>query len=92
VNTIKGIHEHCRLLPADERLMYVQNQAEIFEKFYSFGSRHKDNEVLYQIMYASGAIKSIGLDYSRSLRRLILQSRDKKLINLYDQYISKNGI
>ncbi len=92
VNTVKGIHEHCRLLPAEERLMYIQKQAEIFDKFYSFGSRHQDNEVFYQIMYASGAIKSIGLDYSRSLRRLILQSKDKKLIKLYHQYTAKTKL
>jgi len=79
INTIKDIHQHCRLMPAEERLLYIQKRMEIFDTFFSFSTRHQDDEILYQISHISNAIKSIDLDYSRSLRRVVLQSEDKEL-------------
>jgi len=91
-NTIKDMNKHCRLLPADERLMYVQKQMRIFDKFYSFSTRQSDNKVVWNIANTSSVIKYIGLDYSRSLRRRILKSKNKKLIDLYQQYIAKKKL
>ncbi len=91
-NTVKDIYKHCRLLPAEERLMYIQKHADIFDTFYSFVTRSQDPELSYQVMYASSAIKSIDLDYSRSLRRVISKSKDKELIHLYNEYIARKKL
>ncbi len=90
-SNLKRLNDTYLFLPDNQRLEYTKTFKDVHNNFYSFAAKYGDDNTKKLAAHLLLNTKSLALDYSISVRKLINDINDEQLNNLYNELNTLNG-